>query len=259
MDICIVLGIGVAVIVKTSIFDLYCFIFSFAFTPNLCSSSIISSPMSLNSTSLLNNLCVPTTMSTSPNFNFLITSFWYFALLNLFNISTFIGKSFILSLNSSYCCCAKTVVGTRYATCLWSITALNAALIATSVFPYPTSPHKSLSIGLRFSISFFTSSIHLNWSSVSWYGNWSSNCCCQGVSGLNAYPFAFSLFAYNSINSLATALKFFFTFSFVFFQSLLLRLFNGKFNASPPVYFLIASNWLVGTYKIASSLYFNLI
>ena len=28
------------------------------------------------------------------------------------------------------------------------ITALNAALIATSVFPYPTSPHKSLSIGL---------------------------------------------------------------------------------------------------------------
>ena len=43
-----------------------------------------------------------------------------------------------------------------------TIAALNAALIATSVLPYPTSPHKSLSIGCGFSISFFTSCIHLN-------------------------------------------------------------------------------------------------
>ena len=48
------------------------------------------------------------------------------------------------------------VVGTSTATCLLSLTALNAALTATSVFPNPTSPHTSLSIGQLSSISFFT-------------------------------------------------------------------------------------------------------
>ena len=38
------------------------------------------------------------------------------------------------------CCCASTVVGTSTATCLPSITALNAARMATSVLPKPTSP-----------------------------------------------------------------------------------------------------------------------
>ena len=135
---------------------------------------------------MLSILCVPITISTPPSFNFFTTSSWYFLLLNLFSISTFIGNSAILSLNSSYCCCANTVVGTKYATCLWSITALKAALIATSVFPYPTSPQSNLSIGLWFSMSFFTSSIHLNWSSVSWYGKLFSNWLCHGVSLLNA-------------------------------------------------------------------------
>ena len=71
-------------------------------------------------------------------------------------------KLVILSLNSLYCCSANTVVGAKYATCFPPITALNAALIATSVFPYPTSPHSSLSIGFEFSMSFFTSSIQRN-------------------------------------------------------------------------------------------------
>jgi len=132
---CKVLGIGVAVIVSTSTFVLYCFIFSFAFTPKRCSSSIINNPKSLNSTSLPNNLCVPINISISPNFISFIILFLSFVVLNLFNTSTLIGKSFILSLKVSYCCFAKTVVGARYATCLWSITALNAALIATSVLP----------------------------------------------------------------------------------------------------------------------------
>ena len=38
---------------------------------------------------------------------------------------------------------------------------MKAALKATSVFPYPTSPHNNLSIGVMDSISFFTSSIAL--------------------------------------------------------------------------------------------------
>src|SRR6266487_1997787 len=49
------------------------------------------------------------------------------------------------------------VVGASIAICLPSITALNAARIATSVFPYPTSPHSRRSIGLRDSMSDFTS------------------------------------------------------------------------------------------------------
>ena len=164
---CNVLGIGVAVIVNTSTFVLYCFIFSFAFTPKRCSSSIINSPRSLNSTSSLNILCVPTIISTSPNFSLFIISFCCFGVLNLFSTSTFTPKLLILSLNSLYCCSASTVVGARYATCFPPITALKAALIATSVFPYPTSPQSNLSIGLSVSISFFTSSMQRNWSSVS--------------------------------------------------------------------------------------------
>ena len=45
--------------------------------------------------------------------------------------------------------------------------ALNAALIATSVFPKPTSPHISLSIGTGDSISCFTSLVAFCWSGVS--------------------------------------------------------------------------------------------
>ena len=41
-------GIGVAVKVNTSNFCLFAFNFSFAFTPNFCSSSIIKSPKFLN-------------------------------------------------------------------------------------------------------------------------------------------------------------------------------------------------------------------
>ena len=98
----------------------------------------------------------------SPSFSSFIILFLSLVVLNLFNKSTFIGKAAILDLKVSYCCLASTVVGAKYTTCLWSITALNAALIAISVLPYPTSPQSNLSIGFSFSISFFTSSIHRN-------------------------------------------------------------------------------------------------
>ena len=60
---CMVLGIGVAESDSTSTFSLSFFIFSLSLTPNLCSSSIINRPRSLNLTSSDNSLCVPTTMS----------------------------------------------------------------------------------------------------------------------------------------------------------------------------------------------------
>ena len=69
-----VLGIGVAVSVRTSTFSFFAFKFSFAFTPNYCSSSIISIPKLLKFTSLLSNLCVPITKSIVPFSNFLSIS-----------------------------------------------------------------------------------------------------------------------------------------------------------------------------------------
>ena len=70
-----VLGIGVAVSVSTSSFCLFFFKVSFAFTPNFCSSSIISNPILLNSTSSLNSLCVPITISVVPFLRFFSISF----------------------------------------------------------------------------------------------------------------------------------------------------------------------------------------
>ena len=56
------------------------------------------------------------------------------------------------------------------------------------------------------------------------------------MSLLYAYPFAFSLFAYNSISSLATALKFFFTLSFVSLHSLLPNLLIGGIAFRDQIY-----------------------
>jgi hypothetical protein len=51
------------------------------------------------------------------------------------------------------------VVGTRTAACFPSDTDLNAERMAISVFPKPTSPQTSLSMGAGFSMSRFTSSL----------------------------------------------------------------------------------------------------
>ena len=61
-----VLGIGVAVRVRISTSARSDLNFSFWRTPKRCSSSMITKPKSLNCTASLNNLCVPTTMSTLP-------------------------------------------------------------------------------------------------------------------------------------------------------------------------------------------------
>src|SRR5213596_1649283 len=61
------------------------------------------------------------------------------------------------------------VVGTRTATCLPACTDLKAARNATSVFPYPTSPTSSRSIGRARSMSRFTSFEARRWSGVSSY------------------------------------------------------------------------------------------
>src|SRR5690625_2336500 len=69
IDICNVLGIGVAVSVRTSTFVLICLIFSLCLTPNRCSSSTINKPKFLYTTSSVSKRCVPITISTVPFFN----------------------------------------------------------------------------------------------------------------------------------------------------------------------------------------------
>ena len=56
-------------------------------------------------------------------------------------------------------------------TCFPEDMEINADLIATSVFPKPTSPHKTLFIGFTKPISFLIDLIASNWSGVSVKGN----------------------------------------------------------------------------------------
>ncbi len=187
--------------VKTSTMSLTFLSFSLSLTPNLCSSSIITSPRSLNFISFLSIACVPINISIAPfsaSFNMRPISL---CVLKRLTISTITGKSFILFLNVIKCCSAKIVVGTSIATCLLSITALKAALSATSVLPYPTSPHKSLSIGFVDSMSFFTSAVDRSWSGVSLNKKLFSNCACHSVSFENRKPSSLERIAFISSSS----------------------------------------------------------
>ncbi len=58
-------------------------------------------------------------------------------------------------------------MGTRMAACFPPVTALNAARMATSVLPNPTSPQMRRSMGLGHSMSALVSSMAVSWSGVS--------------------------------------------------------------------------------------------
>ena len=108
------------------------------------------------------------------------------------------------------CWVTSRVVGASTATCLPSWIALNAARMATSVLPKPTSPHSRRSIGYGRSMSTLTSSMAVRWSGVSTNGNPSSISACHGVSLPNAWPAALTRFWYSTTSSWAisrTALR----------------------------------------------------
>ena len=166
--------------VKISIFVAHCFHFSFCATPNRCSSSTTKRPSFLNCICLLNRAWVPIKISTCPSCTALMISFFSLAERNRFNTSTRTPNCENRYMNVLKCCSDNTVVGTSIATCFPLMTALNIARIATSVLPNPTSPHNNLSIGRGDSIDSLISWMACNWSSVSSYGNWSSNSRCHG-------------------------------------------------------------------------------
>ena len=91
-DIWSVLGIGVADSVSTSTFFLRYFIASLCCTPKRCSSSITSSPRSLNFTSFDSILCVPTSTSTLPSATASIVFFCWASFLKRDSISIVQGK-----------------------------------------------------------------------------------------------------------------------------------------------------------------------
>ena len=156
--------------------------FSLCDTPKRCSSSTTKSPKSLKWTSLPSILWVPISTSTRPSFTHFKMPVCSALLRNRLSISILTAKFFMRCSKLLKCCSARMVVGTKYATCFPDITALKTALIATSVFPYPTSPQSKRSMGLSDSISFFISSLHLSCPGVSSYENASSNWFCHRVS-----------------------------------------------------------------------------
>ena len=249
--ICKVLGMGVAVSVKTSIFDLNSLIFSLCATPNRCSSSITNNPKSFGIISLLNNLCVPIKKSIFPSLKSFNICFVFFGDVNLFNKVIFIGKFLNLSLALSYCWLDNKVVGHKYKTCFESAIALNITRNATSVFPYPTSPHKILSIGLILSISFLICCVVDNWSFVISYSNSFSNISCIGVSILKANPFCSCLSACTFKSLPASYLIFSFTLCFVLAQAMLFKELIFGTNPSFPEYLLINSILEAGIYNLS--------
>ena len=116
-DICSVLGMGVAVIVRISTLTRSFFNLSLCSTPNRCSSSMIKSPRSLKLTSPLKRRCVPMSISIFPAFVRAIISLVSLGVLNRFNTSIQTGKSANRSVKVLLCCTLKTVVGVRTATC----------------------------------------------------------------------------------------------------------------------------------------------
>ena len=88
-----VLGMGVAVRVRTSILALRPLIFSLWPTPNLCSSSTMSKPRSRKATSLDKIRWVPMTTSTCPFLRLARMTFCSFFDWSLVSASTRAGKA----------------------------------------------------------------------------------------------------------------------------------------------------------------------
>ena len=95
MDMFRVRGMGVAERVSISTPMKFSFSFSLCFTPNRCSSSMMTRPRSWKRTSLESRRWVPTTMSTLPDCRPRRVSFCCFAVRKRESIPIFTGKASI--------------------------------------------------------------------------------------------------------------------------------------------------------------------
>ena len=115
-DNCKVLGIGVAVRVKTWISLLNCLSLSLCCTPKCCSSSMIRRPRFLNLILFARSACVPTTISILPLSNSSLVFSASFLEIKRDNCLISIGKPRNLSKKLLVCCLTKRVVGAITAT-----------------------------------------------------------------------------------------------------------------------------------------------
>ena len=251
-DISSVRGIGVADSVSTSTLVLIFLICSLCCTPKRCSSSTTSRPRSLNLMSAASSRWVPITQSTSPSRRPASTCLAWAAVRNRDSTSTRIGYPANRSANVLPCWLASSVVGASTATCLPSWIALNAARIATSVLPNPTSPHSSRSIGNGRSMSDLMSTIAVRWSGVSTNGKASSISRCHGVSCPKAWPSALTRFWYSTTSSWAISRTADLTRPLALAKSLPPS--RCSVGASPPTYWRSVSIWSDGTYSLSPPL-----
>jgi hypothetical protein len=140
-------------------------------------------PELVERTDLASSACVPITMSIVPSATPSSTLRRSASGTNRLTTPMRTGKPAKRSRNVSACCWARIVVGTRTATCAPSNTAFPAARTATSVFPNPTSPASSRSIGSGASMSRLISSTTVSWSTVSTCWKASSSSRCSSPSG----------------------------------------------------------------------------
>ena len=126
-DMLSVRGIGVADSVSTSTLRRICLMRSLCATPKRCSSSTTSRPRSRKITSFDSRRCVPTMMSRLPATSASSATFCSALLRKRDTMSMRTGNWAMRSRSVSRCWKARIVVGARIATCLPSITALNAA------------------------------------------------------------------------------------------------------------------------------------
>ena len=252
IDICRVRGMGVALMASTSTFRRSCLRASFCDTPKRCSSSTMTKPRSLGCTSIDSTRWVPMRMSSSPDLKAASAFFTSPADLNRLTMSTLTGRSAKRSRNVARCCWARMVVGTSTSTCLPPAAALNAARMATSVLPNPTSPHTRRSMGIGRSMSSVTSSMARCWSGVSWYGNRRSSSRVRSSSGGKANPSARPRASYSEMSSPASSRTDSRARAFMVFHDLPPSLLSAGALPSAPTYRDTFSRWSCGTYRRSS-------
>ena len=198
-------GIGVAVSVSTCTSARSVLSFSLSRTPKRCSSSTMMSPRSLKRTLACSSRCVAITISTVPRSMPSSTAFDSLPVRKRDSVSMRTGQSAKRSRKLLVCCSASSVVGTSTATCLPACAAMNAARIATSVLPKPTSPHTTRSMGFSVARSCSTWRMASAWSAVSSNGKLLANAWYSSSRCGSAGPrFAWRC-AYRSSNSAATS------------------------------------------------------
>ena len=142
------------------------------------------------------------------------------------------------------------MLGHNKTTCLSELIATKADLMATSVLPKPTSPHKTLFIGLTKAISFWIALIASNWSAVSLNGKSLLKIFKSSSLALKTNAVDSSLL--DSISNISAAWSYALFWAFSLFFSHLLDDKESSFIVSVKSflwYLLIKSTLLSGTYK----------